>query len=348
MTIHDTRQISGRIGSGIGNPALRHGEHRTAADPAGPSGPSFRQGVRRRRAAGAEIRRVSVIGCGLIGTSVALALRRTGVRVALSDHDPHSLLEAVRAGAGVALSPRTPPADVVVIATPPSTVAGMLREAQSRGLGTVYTDVASTKARILADAELAGCDLTSYVPGHPMAGRELSGPGAALADLFTGRPWALCPHPAASPRAVRTVTDLVTACGAEPVLLAPDAHDRTAAAVSHAPHVVSAALAARFADAGRSALSLAGRGLWDVTRVAGSPPGLWRDILAQNAEPVAEMLEAVARDLADVASALRAPSAGSGIVADLLDRGNRGRALITGEYPADTAGREGASRERAA
>ncbi|GIH94838.1 prephenate dehydrogenase [Planobispora siamensis] len=348
MAIHDIQQISGRAGSGAAGSELRHGARPqtrpTAPDGAGPaSRPAHRDGdvalrpARRDTGGGPAIRRVSVIGCGLIGTSVALALRRLGVRVTLADHDPRSLLQAVRMGAGVALPADAPPADVVVIATPPSAVAATLREAQARGLGAVYTDVASTKARILAEAALAGCDLTSYVPGHPMAGRELSGPGAARADLFDGRRWALCPHPRVSPHAMRAVGELVAACGARAVPIGPQEHDRAAAAVSHAPYVVSAALAARFADGDRSALSLAGTGLWDVTRVAGSPAGLWCDILGQNAEPVAEHLEAVARDLAAVASALRAPGGtASATVAELLGRGNRGRELIAGAYPAVT------------
>ncbi|MER6508879.1 prephenate dehydrogenase/arogenate dehydrogenase family protein [Nonomuraea sp. NPDC001636] len=296
------------------------------------------------------IRRVVVIGCGLIGTSVACALRRAGVRVELADHDPWALAQAARMGAGTALRAGAGPADVVVIATPPSSVAAVLREAQDRGLGRVYTDVASAKTRILAEVERGGCDLSCYVPGHPMAGREVSGPGAARAGLFEGRTWALCPHPALSPRALRTVTALATACGAEVRLLAPDAHDRAAAAVSHLPLVLSAALAARFATGAQAApaepapgtapgtapgcgvdrdadgLSLAAGALRDVTRVAGSPAGMWRDILAHNATPVADLLDELTRDLSRVAAALRA--ADDGPVAEVLARGNEGHARI--------------------
>ncbi|WP_219508694.1 prephenate dehydrogenase [Nonomuraea ceibae] len=278
------------------------------------------------------LRRVTVIGCGLIGTSVALALRAEGIRIRLADHDPRALAEAVRLGAGAPLTVDEPPADVVVIATPPSAVPQVLRDAQARELGAVYTDVASTKARILATAELAGCDLSRYVPGHPMAGREAPGAAAARAGLFTGRKWALCPCPATALYAVRAVADLVAACGAQVTLLSPPAHDRAAAAVSHAPLVLSAALAARFAYAAGQPelLSLAGRGLYDVTRVAGSPPELWIDILEHNADAVAGVLEEVVDDLTAVAQALRAPEGSTswGVVADLLVRGNLGRELI--------------------
>ncbi|MEV4458903.1 prephenate dehydrogenase [Microbispora sp. NPDC049633] len=284
-----------------------------------------------------SIRRVTIIGCGLIGASAALALRKAGVEVALSDRDPHAVAAAERMGAGVALTPGAPAADVVVVATPPSTVAAVLRDAQARGLGAVYTDVASTKARVVAEVERAGCDLTAYVPGHPMAGAEASGPLAARADLFAGRPWTLCPLPTTSLRSVRVVAELVAACGAEHRLLAPDVHDLAVATSSHAPHLVSAALAARFAGADETTLSLVGPGLRDITRVAGGAPGLWCDILRQNAEPVAAVLDAVARDLAAAAAALRDPEGGQ-LLADLLTKGNHGRARIVGgggaEHPA--------------
>ncbi|MFF5207179.1 prephenate dehydrogenase [Streptosporangium sp. NPDC000396] len=275
------------------------------------------------------LRRVAVLGTGVIGTSIALALRRADVHVGLYDLDTEVVAEAEAMGAGVALSPDDPPADVVVIATPPSTVVGVLRDAQECELGVVYTDVASTKARIFTDAELAGCDFTTYVPGHPMAGRELSGPRAARADLFTGRPWALCPHPETPPGPVRAVAELVELCGGEAKVIAPDAHDRVVAAVSHAPHLVSAALAARFATADDTMLSLVGKGLQDVTRIATGAPSLWCDILQQNADPVAAVLDAVVRDLTEVACALRnSDHAGSGPLADLLTRGNHGREHI--------------------
>jgi prephenate dehydrogenase len=268
--------------------------------------------------------RVSVLGCGVIGTSVALALRSAGVDVGLHDLDPAAVAEAVRMGAGTALGEE--PADVVIIATPPSAVVPVLRDAQRRGLGRVYTDVASTKARILDDARAAGCDLSSYVPGHPMAGRELSGPAAARAELFVGRRWALCPDRATAPAAVHAVSELARRCGAEPVVLSAAAHDEVVAAVSHAPHLVSSALAARFVTADETLLSLVGQGLRDVTRIAGGAPDLWRDILEQNADSVATVLDAVAADLADAADALRRTR--SAALTELLARGNRGRAQL--------------------
>ncbi|MFC4586705.1 prephenate dehydrogenase [Sphaerisporangium corydalis] len=281
------------------------------------------------------LHRVSILGSGVIGTSIALALRRAGVLVSLSDRDEDVVAKAELMGAGEPLRPGDPPADVVVIATPPSTVVRVLLDAQDRGLGTVYTDVASTKARIVAEAELAGCDMSTYVPGHPMAGRELSGPFAARADLFAGRPWALCPHLATPPGHLHLVAELVAVCGAEPEVLPAAAHDRIAAAVSHAPHLVAAALSAGFAGADETVLSLVGKGLQDATRIATGDPALWCDILQQNAGAVAKVLESVVRELDDAVLALRTMDrAAVAALADLLARGNQGRDRIVESWPA--------------
>jgi len=126
--------------------------------------------------------------------------------------------------------------------------------------------------------------------------------------LFLGRTWALCPLPETSPDAVAAVTALALACGADPVLTDPATHDRWVALVSHAPHLVAAAVAARLAPSAvpGDALRLAGQGLRDVTRIAAGDSALWRQILLANAGPVAEVIAAVAEDLAEAARALAA------------------------------------------
>jgi prephenate dehydrogenase len=146
--------------------------------------------------------------------------------------------------------------------------------------------------------------MASFVPGHPLSGRERSGPAAARADLFLGRPWVICPDPPAPAAGLAAIEALARTCGAEPVQVSAAEHDRWVALVSHAPHVLSAAMAARLADASDGALSLAGQGLRDVTRIAAGDTSLWTQILAANAAPVADVLAAVAADLAAVADAL--------------------------------------------
>jgi prephenate dehydrogenase len=275
----------------------------------------------------------TVIGTGLIGTSIALALREQGARVWLADSDPAAARLAADLGAGEPLPAGTgEPADVAVIAVPPAAVAATLAEAQARNLADCYTDVASVKQLPITEAREHRCDLTRYVPGHPLAGREKHGPAAARADLFLGCTWALCPLPETSSQATTTVTALVRACGAVPVRTDPAAHDRWVALISHAPHLVAAAMAARLEEAPGEALDLAGPGLRDVTRIAAGDTALWTQILSANAAPVAEVLGAVAADLAEAARTLADSDDPDKGVATLLDRGRSGVARIPGKH----------------
>ena len=273
--------------------------------------------------------RVLIVGTGLIGTSVALALRARGVSVWLNDVDAGSAALAEGLGAGTAVADLREAkgiADVAVLALPPDAVGQMLLAAQDAEVADVYTDVASVKALPAARARELGCDLGRYVPGHPLAGRERHGPAAARADLFLGRTWALCPLPETSGPAVASVTALAGACGADVVTTDTATHDQWVALVSHAPHVVSAAMAARLAASGvpDEALRLAGGGLRDVTRIAAGDTALWTQILSANAAPVAGILAAVADDLT---AAANAPEG----MTDLLERGRAGVARIPGK-----------------
>jgi prephenate dehydrogenase len=292
---------------------------------------------------------VVVIGTGLIGTSIALALRERGVAVWLSDRDAAAARLAADIGAGTVLPDAGTVlpglagtrADLAVLAVPPAAVARTLAAAQADGLARWYTDVASVKTLPLRQARDLGCDLGSFVPGHPLSGRERSGPAAARADLFLGRPWVICPGPQTVPDAVAAVTELVRCCRGEPVQATPDEHDRWVALVSHAPHVVAAAMAAQLADAPGGALGLAGQGLRDVTRIAEGDAGLWMQILAANAEPLARVLGNVAADLAAAAETLaEAGTAATGpgaeqpslkLLAALLEQGSAGVARIPGK-----------------
>lgn len=172
--------------------------------------------------------------------------------------------------------------------------------------------------------------MASYVPGHPLAGREKHGPAAARADLFLGRSWALCPGPETSSDAVSCVTSLVSLCGAVPVRTDPATHDRWVALISHAPHVVAAAMATRLEHADDTALVLAGQGLRDVTRIAAGDAALWTQILSANSVAVAPVLDAVAADLAQAARLL-ADGSGDKVLA-LLEAGRAGVARIPGKH----------------
>jgi len=233
-------------------------------------------------------------------------------------------------------------------------VAAVLGTAQRAALADCYTDVASVKALPLAQARDAGCDISRYVPGHPLAGRERSGPAAARADLFLGRAWALCPAAETSGEAMGKATALVRACGAELVVTDAETHDRWVALVSHAPHVVAAAMAARLAPESvpAEALSLAGQGLRDATRIAVGDVDLWTQILTGNAAPVTAVLADVAASLTDIALALAeiakngspappaskagpaeaGPTEAGQHLAALLEQGRAGVARIPGKH----------------
>ncbi|GAA5052243.1 prephenate dehydrogenase [Thermocatellispora tengchongensis] len=285
---------------------------------------------------------VLIVGTGLIGTSVALALREHDVAVHLADRDPGAVRLARELGAGVEWVPGGPAVDLAVIAVPPQYVAGELLALQRQGAARHYTDVASVKALPLAEAVRLGCDTASYIAGHPLAGRERSGPAAARADLFLGRPWAYCPTAATSPEAVETLLGVIKLCGGEAVRVDAEEHDRAVAVVSHAPHVTASAVAARLAEAPETALGLAGQGVRDVTRIAAGDPALWTGILSGNALPVAEVLEAVAADLNAAAAALREAASSRdeamARVTELLRRGVAGTGRIPGKHggPAKT------------
>jgi prephenate dehydrogenase len=289
-------------------------------------------------ASGTVPQRVVVIGTGLIGTSVALALRERGTAVWLADADPAAARLAADIGAGAELPEGGPPggpADLVVLAMPPEAVAPALAGAQARGLARWYTDVASVKELPLARARELGCDLAAFAGGHPLSGRERSGPAAARVDLFLGRTWAICPLPETAPAAVAAVAGLARACGARPVPMSAADHDRWAALVSHVPHAVAAAMAARLEPAPLGALDLAGQGLRDVTRIAAGDTSLWTQILAANAAHSAEVLAAVAADLDAAAGALGRIAQGDEeavkLLAGLLERGGAGVARIPGK-----------------
>ncbi|MFI7664875.1 prephenate dehydrogenase/arogenate dehydrogenase family protein [Nocardia sp. NPDC049526] len=184
---------------------------------------------------GRSVREVAIIGTGMIGTSIALALRRQGILTYLCDRDPYTVAMAAARRAGVVGLPAAP-VDIAVLAVPSSAIAAVLAECQGKALAHFYTDVGSVKVAPMADAEMIGCDVTNYVGGHPLAGRRRSGPLAASADVFRDRPWALTPVADTSAAAIEAVVELVGLTGAHPVMMTPSEHDRVVARISHVPH----------------------------------------------------------------------------------------------------------------
>ncbi|WP_419993766.1 prephenate dehydrogenase [Streptomyces boninensis] len=287
------------------------------------------------------MRTALVIGTGLIGTSIALALAGRGVQVYLRDEDADQARTAAALGAGADKVPDGP-VELAVVAVPPAYAAEALAAAQRDGVARGYIDVASVKGGPRRALEQAGGDLSSYIGTHPMAGSERSGPLAATADLFEGRPWVLTPTPGTDTEVLNLALELVALCRAVPVVMDADAHDRAVALVSHTPQLVSSLVAARLQHADETAVRLCGQGIRDVTRIAASDPAMWIDILSANPGPVADVLSEVAADLDGTVRALReletgGPAAG---IEDVLRRGNAGRDRVPGKHGAAPAAYE--------
>ncbi|MDQ0147534.1 MULTISPECIES: prephenate dehydrogenase [Pseudarthrobacter] len=278
---------------------------------------------------------VVVIGTGLLGTSIGLGLRGRGVPVFLSDPSPTNQAVAVDIGAGRPLpelgdaSPQ-----LVVVAAPPDVTAGVVLAALSSYPDAVVIDIASVKADILARLRESGVDLSRYVGTHPMAGREKSGPVAARGELFTSMPWVLCPSEETSGHALQVARSLASDLGAVVSQFTADEHDEAVALVSHLPQVMSSLLASRLQGTPLHALSLAGNGLRDVTRIAASDPTLWVQILGGNAAKVVEILYDVRDDLNRLIGTLENPAApGARLdLAQLISEGNAGQARIPGKH----------------
>ncbi|HET6560846.1 MAG TPA: prephenate dehydrogenase [Marmoricola sp.] len=273
---------------------------------------------------------VLVVGAGLLGTSVGLALRARGVDVLLTDVVEENLRTASGLGAGRP-APEDAAPQLVVVAVPPDHLATSIVAALTR-TDAVVTDVGSVKGAPLAAvaAQVGSTALGRYVGGHPMAGSERSGPLAASAVLFDGRPWAIAPHPASSAEAIALVTALAEACGATPFTFTPEEHDEAVARTSHLPHVVAALVAGRLVEAPQQHLALSGQGVRDVTRIAAGDPRLWEQILTANTSALAALLREVRDELDGVLGALESGSRPA--LTAILDRGVAGTSVIPGKH----------------
>lgn len=237
--------------------------------------------------AGAVARRATVVGTGLIGASIGLALRRAGWWVSGEDRDPARIDRAREVGA-IDARGHDPLAEVTFIATPVGEVVEAARRALDAGPGVV-TDVGSVKKHIVAAVGDA-----RFIGGHPMAGSEQEGVEGADADMFEGATWVLTPTADTDPRAYAVVHAAVSCVGADVVALHPADHDALVAVVSHVPHLTAAALmtlASREAEQQATLLRLAAGGFRDMTRIAAGHPGIWPDICVDNAEAIVKVLD---------------------------------------------------------
>jgi prephenate dehydrogenase len=242
-------------------------------------------------------RRVAnVVGLGLIGGSIASALRRAGWRVAGSDIAPGRDGEALERGI-IDVAGLERDATVTFVATPPKASLGEVQRALDETTGFV-TDVGSVKAAIATEVSDP-----RFVAGHPMAGSELEGLDGADPELFRGAVWVLTPTATTSDEAFSTVASIVNELGAEVVGLDADRHDSLVAVVSHVPHLTAATLmrlASQRAEEHAALLRLAAGGFRDMTRIASGHPSIWLDICDENREAIAGVLDALIEGLGEM------------------------------------------------
>ena len=241
---------------------------------------------------------VAVIGTGLIGGSLGLALRRAGMKVRGYDADPGRLQRALERGAvdhaASSVDDALAGVNAAFVAVPVSGVADMVGAALSAGIVAV-SDVGSVKAPVVRAVESGfAAGAARFVGGHPMAGSEQDGIEGADPELFQGATWVLTPTERTDPEAFAAIRDLVASTGAEVVAVDPEVHDALVATVSHLPHLVATTLmhvAAEDDGNHDTLLRLAAGGFRAMTRLSGRAPGIWPDICVENREAIVEVLD---------------------------------------------------------
>ncbi len=256
-------------------------------------------------AAGAPFSHIVVIGLGLIGASLAAAIKKgyPDARVVGVDTDSRTRVVAQeRSWVDDAYAPDADAlrayiaddAELVIIATPIAAVDDYLSMLADIGYDGLVTDTVSTKSHILRAAEQLFSDPRIYIPGHPMAGSEQNGIEGARSDLFEGVNWILCPNEGTVPERFQQLHEFITGLQARVITIPPEDHDRAIAIVSHVPHMVASSLvrlACNHTDENRSLMRLAAGGFKDTTRVAAGSPKLWCGIAFDNAEALASGLK---------------------------------------------------------
>jgi prephenate dehydrogenase len=256
------------------------------------------------------IERLAIVGTGLIGGSLARALRGAGVVTTIVgfDADPHNLEQALELGVVDEISASAAEAvrgaGVVFISVPVCAISTVVREiAPFLAPGCVVTDGGSVKAALVAECEGLMPPSCSFLGGHPIAGTEHSGAAASFATLYSGKRCILTPTDKTDAGAFDTVSRLWQAAGAQVCCMEPDHHDRIFAEISHLPHVVAYALVHAVGSAdveGENVLSYTAGGFRDFTRIASSDPAMWRDISLMNREALLASIDGFSRSLAEL------------------------------------------------
>lgn len=268
---------------------------------------------------------VRIVGAGLIGTSIGLALAARGFKVRMVDADQKRELLAQDL---VGNSENTRVTDLVVLALPTSALSSVIKSEYELNPNSAFIDVGSVKTKPQLDINAISGLASRFCGTHPMAGREFGGPESARADLFEGRAWIYTPTEECDEEVVAEILQLINLLGAIPVRMSATDHDAAVALISHLPQISATLLAAQLIDGREEWLALAGQGLRDSTRIAASDPHLWSEIIGLNRAQILPLLKGLSQDLSDLISNLDINQ----FVDKTLKRGNLGRSSIPGKH----------------
>jgi prephenate dehydrogenase len=268
--------------------------------------------------------KVRIVGSGLIGTSIGLGLVQRGIAVEMVDSDPSAqALARDLTGGVVVVDP-----ELVIFALPTSGLSQVIQSEIAINPQSTFMDVGSVKSEVVLQVKTFSGLSTRFLPTHPMAGREIGGASSARADLFQGRSWILTPEPDCDPESKNLVIELITLLGATPIELSALDHDAAVAKISHLPQIAASLVAKQLTGTPAEWMELAGQGLRDTTRIAGSDEKLWKEIIYSNRAEISQLLINLQNDLKQMIKSLDAPAK----IADLLAAGRDGKAMIPGKH----------------
>lgn len=260
--------------------------------------------------------KIALVGIGLIGSSLARVIRREGLagQVAISTRSEATLARASKLGLGDTYTTDAKEAvrdaDLVIVSVPvgsSGTVAAEIAPALKKG--AILTDVGSTKASVIAQMQPHVPDGVHFIPGHPLAGTEKSGPDAGFAELFENRWCIFTPLPGTDPAALEKLSEFWRRCGSNIDTMDPQHHDMTLAIVSHLPHIIAYNIVGTADDlesvTKSEVIKYSASGFRDFTRLAASDPTMWRDVCLHNKDAILEMLARFSEDLSSLQRAIR-------------------------------------------
>jgi cyclohexadieny/prephenate dehydrogenase len=260
--------------------------------------------------------KIALIGIGLIGSSLARVVRRENIagHIAIATRSEKTLARAGELGLGDSYTTdaaeAVKDADLVIVSVPVGSSGAVAREiARALKPGAIVTDVGSTKRSVIAQMSPHLPEGVHFIPGHPIAGTEKSGPDAGFAELFENRWCIFTPLPGTDPEALEKLSEFWRGCGSNVDTMDPDHHDKVLAIVSHLPHIIAYNIVGTADDletvTKSEVIKYSASGFRDFTRLAASDPTMWRDVCLHNKDAILEMLARFSEDLASLQRAIR-------------------------------------------